>query len=65
MGLLNGFMSCIQIIYSNKSWCIVRQGMFAHWEINQMKQEMCFYLEWQLNIDPLTLCDFPPFLTHT
>jgi len=38
--------------YSNKSWCIVGQGMFALWKINQMEWEMCSYLEWQLNIDP-------------
>jgi len=39
-------------IYSNKSWCIVGQGMFALWEINQMEREMCSYLKWQLNVDP-------------
>jgi hypothetical protein len=32
-------------MYSNKSWCIVGQGMFALREINQMEQEMCSYLE--------------------
>ena len=25
--------------YSNKSWCIIGQGMFALWKINQMEQE--------------------------
>ena len=30
-------------IYSNKSLCIVGQGMFALREINQMEREMCFY----------------------
>ncbi|KAI0057892.1 hypothetical protein BV25DRAFT_1830642 [Artomyces pyxidatus] len=44
--------------YSNKSWCIVGQGMFALREINQMEREMCSYLEWQLNVDPATLRDF-------
>src|SRR5258708_3574228 len=44
--------------YSNKSWYIVGQGMFAFWEINQMEWEMCSYLEWQLSINPSTLCDF-------
>lgn len=31
--------------YSNKSWSIVGQGMFALREINQMEREMCSYLE--------------------
>jgi hypothetical protein len=45
--------------YSNKSWCIVGQGMFALRQINQMEREMCSYLEWrQLNVDPTTLRDF-------
>jgi hypothetical protein len=45
--------------YSNKSWCIVGQGVFALREINQMEQEICSnYLEWHLNIDPSTLHDF-------
>jgi hypothetical protein len=44
--------------YSNKSWCIMGQGMFVLREINQMKWEMCSYLEWQLNVDPSTLRDF-------
>ena len=29
--------------------------MFALWEINQSEQEMCLYLEWQLNVKPSTL----------
>jgi hypothetical protein len=37
--------------YSNKSWCIVGQGMFALRQINQMERGMCSYLEWQLNVD--------------
>jgi hypothetical protein len=50
--------------YSNKSWCIVGQGMFALREINQMECEMCSYLEWQLNIDPSTLHDFESRVHH-
>jgi len=53
---ISAFMLSSKIIcnntYSNKSWCIVGQGMFALQEINQMEWEMCSYLEWQLNIDP-------------
>lgn len=44
--------------YSNKSWCIVGQGMFALREINQMEREMCSYLEWQLNVEPKILKEF-------
>ena len=44
--------------YSNKSWSIVGQGMFALREINQMEREMCSYLEWQLNIEPSALKEF-------
>jgi hypothetical protein len=33
--------------------------MFALWEINQMEQEMCSYLEWQLNVDPSMLLPKP------
>jgi hypothetical protein len=32
--------------------------MFAVWEMNGMEGEMCFYLKWQLNVDPSTLRDF-------
>jgi len=32
--------------------------MFVLREINQMEWEMCSYLEWQLNVDSATLCDF-------
>jgi hypothetical protein len=59
---ISAFMLASKIIcddpYSNKSWCIVGQGMFALREINQMKREMCSYLEWQLKVDPTMLCDF-------
>ena len=44
--------------YSKKLWCIINQGMFALWEINQMEREMCSYLEWQLNVNPSPLHDF-------
>ena len=33
-------------------------GMFAFREINQMEQETCSHLEWQLNINPLMLHNF-------
>lgn len=36
--------------YSNKSWCIVGQGMSSLREINQMEREMCAYLEWVLTV---------------
>src|ERR1700679_1428848 len=59
---ISAFMLASKIIcddtYSNKSWCIVGQGMFALREINQMEREMCSYLEWQLNVDPTTLNEF-------
>ncbi|KAA1470587.1 hypothetical protein DENSPDRAFT_774750 [Dentipellis sp. KUC8613] len=59
---ISAFMIASKIIcddtYSNKSWCIVGQGMFALREINQMEREMCSYLEWQLNVDAATLADF-------
>ena len=47
--------------YSNKSWSIVRQGMFQLQElqeINQMEWEMCQYLDWELNIKPSMLKEF-------
>ncbi|KZV73987.1 hypothetical protein PENSPDRAFT_554670, partial [Peniophora sp. CONT] len=59
---ISAFMLASKIIcddtYSNKSWCIVAQGMFALREINQMEREMCSYLEWQLNVDKDVLKDF-------
>jgi hypothetical protein len=33
--------------------------MFTLQEINEMEQEMCSYLEWQLNVNPATLCMCP------
>jgi hypothetical protein len=44
--------------YSNKSWSIVRQGMFQLQEVNQMEREMCQYLDWELNVKPSTLKEF-------
>jgi hypothetical protein len=59
---ISAFMLASKIIcddtYSNKSWCIVAQGMFALREINQMEREMCSYLEWQLNVEPTVLDEF-------
>ncbi|TCD64563.1 hypothetical protein EIP91_003921 [Steccherinum ochraceum] len=59
---ISAFMLASKVIcddtYSNKSWSIVGQGMFALREINQMEREMCSYLEWQLNVDPAQLADF-------
>ncbi|KAF9565604.1 hypothetical protein CPC08DRAFT_704591 [Agrocybe pediades] len=44
--------------YSNKSWCIVAQGMFSLREVNQMEREMCTYLDWELTVDNPILSDF-------
>jgi hypothetical protein len=44
--------------YSNKSWCIVAQGMFTLREINQMEREMCNYLDWELTVDEPILSTF-------
>ncbi|KAH7883209.1 hypothetical protein F5I97DRAFT_1939054 [Phlebopus sp. FC_14] len=59
---ISAFMLASKVIcddtYSNKSWSIVAQGMFQLREINQMEREMCQYLEWELNVDPVTLRDF-------
>ena len=50
----------------HKSWSIIGKGMFALREVNQMEQEMCSYLEWQLDIEPSTLKDkgFGPYPTY-
>ena len=59
---ISAFMLASKIIcddtYSNKSWCIVAQGMFALREINRMECKMCSYLEWQLNVDEYVLQNF-------
>ncbi|QRV72349.1 Cyclin, N-terminal domain [Ceratobasidium sp. AG-Ba] len=44
--------------YSNRSWCVIGQGIFTLQEINQMEREMCGYLEWVLNFKPEDLRDF-------
>ncbi|CDZ96503.1 Cyclin [Phaffia rhodozyma] len=36
--------------YSNQSWCIVGQGMFALKEVNQMERELLGYLKWDINV---------------
>ncbi|KAI0086271.1 hypothetical protein BDY19DRAFT_859002, partial [Irpex rosettiformis] len=59
---ISAFMLASKVIcddmYSNKSWSIVGQGMFALRGINQMEREMCSYLEWQLNVEPNSLKEF-------
>jgi hypothetical protein len=57
------FVACVPFIgacatYSNKSWSIVRQGMFQLHEVNQMEWEMCQYLDWELNVEPSKLQQF-------
>ncbi|KDQ17827.1 hypothetical protein BOTBODRAFT_29134 [Botryobasidium botryosum FD-172 SS1] len=51
---ISAFMIASKIIcddtYSNKSWCVVVQGMFSLREINQMEREMRVYLEWVLTV---------------
>lgn len=51
---ISAFMISSKVIcddtYSNQSWGIVAQKMFALKEINQMEREMCGYLEWNLNV---------------
>ncbi|WVN88237.1 uncharacterized protein L203_103438 [Cryptococcus depauperatus CBS 7841] len=50
---ISAFMIASKVIcddtYSNQSWGIVAQKMFALKEVNQMEREMCGYLEWNLN----------------
>ncbi|KAN0139574.1 hypothetical protein V8E53_002603, partial [Lactarius tabidus] len=70
---ISAFMLASKIIcndtYSNKSWCIIGQGMFALWDmhhlphpcINQMDWEMCSYLE-QVNVD--LLCNSESHIHH-
>jgi len=59
---ISAFMIASKVVcddtYSNKSWCVVGQGMFSLREINQMEREMCGYLEWHLNFDPQELQEF-------
>jgi hypothetical protein len=44
--------------YTNKSFRIKGQKMFALGKINQMERKTCSYLKWQLNVEPSTLSDF-------
>ncbi|WVQ82381.1 hypothetical protein IAT38_004509 [Cryptococcus sp. DSM 104549] len=59
---ISAFMIASKVIcddtYSNQSWGIVAQKMFALKEINQMEREMCGYLEWNLNFAPREVEDF-------
>jgi len=59
---ISAFMIASKVVcddmYSNKSWCVVGQGMFSLKEINQMEREMCNYLEWKLNFNPAELAEF-------
>ncbi|KAG2363385.1 hypothetical protein BDR07DRAFT_1450747 [Suillus spraguei] len=59
---ISAFMLASKVIcdntYSNKSWSIIAQGMFQLQEINQMEHKMCQYLEWELNVDPVTYVEF-------
>ncbi|TFK98244.1 hypothetical protein BDV98DRAFT_629147 [Pterulicium gracile] len=41
--------------YSNRSWCVVAQGMFPLREVNQMERELCMYLDWELTVDLASL----------
>lgn len=59
---ISAFMIASKVIcddtYSNQSWGIVAQKMFALKEINQMEREMCGYLEWNLNVQGQETVDF-------
>ena len=44
--------------YSNKSWAVVGQALFALREIREMEWEMCGYLEWHLNMPPEEVKNF-------
>ncbi|OCF36839.1 alternative cyclin Pcl12 [Kwoniella heveanensis CBS 569] len=59
---ISAFMISSKVIcddtYSNQSWSIVAQKMFALKEINQMEREMCGYLEWNLNVGGEEVTEF-------
>jgi hypothetical protein len=59
---ISAFMIASKVIcddtYSNQSWSIVAQKMFALKEINQMEREMCGYLEWNLNVQGEEVVNF-------
>ncbi|KAJ3989738.1 hypothetical protein F5890DRAFT_1549294 [Lentinula detonsa] len=50
--------------YSNKSWSVVAQGMFAVREVNQMEREMCGYLDWELTVEGEILTSFQARVTQ-
>ncbi|KAL0954391.1 hypothetical protein HGRIS_003375 [Hohenbuehelia grisea] len=50
--------------YTNKSWCIVAQGMFNLAEINKMEREMCRYLDWDLKVDNPILGNSEAMVKH-
>ncbi|RSH89826.1 hypothetical protein EHS25_001812 [Saitozyma podzolica] len=59
---ISAFMIASKVIcddtYSNQSWVIVAQNMFALQEINQMERELCAYLEWNLNVQGEEVVEF-------
>lgn len=59
---ISAFMIASKVLcddtYSNKSWSIVAQGLFALREVNQMEHEMVNYLDFELQVDPVTLEGF-------
>jgi hypothetical protein len=44
--------------YSNKSWSIAAQGMFNLHEMNEIKCEICSFLDWELTVDNTILSTF-------
>ena len=48
----------IDSTYSNKTWCIVTQNLFALRELNQMESKMCSYLDWELIVNDPILTNF-------
>lgn len=64
---ISAFMIASKVIcddtYSNKLWSIVCQGTFQSQEINEIERKMCWYLDWELNIEPLTLKEFDSEMT--
>ena len=59
---ITAFMIASKVIsddkYSNKTWSVVGQSMFQLWDINQMELEMCQYLDWELNFEPVSFKEF-------
>ncbi|TEB27316.1 cyclin-like protein, partial [Coprinellus micaceus] len=48
--------------YTNKSWELITNGMFAVGDINQMERELCSYLNWELAVNNQILSDFEKFI---